>query len=85
MPNLYPGIKPLFPGGRRLACLCLVVFLPAIIATIVPTIVIAQPTISSVAPLRGPVGTPVTISGNNFNATPSSNIVYFGSVRAQVT
>jgi len=27
----------------------------------------------------------VTISGNNFNATPSSNIVYFGSVRAQVT
>ena len=77
MPNLYPGIKPLFSGGHRLVCLGLVAFLP--------TYIFAQPTISSVTPLTGPVGTTVTISGNNFNATPSSNIVYFGAVRAQVT
>ena len=77
MPNLYPGIKPLYPGGQRLVCLCLVAFLPSL--------AFAQPTISSVSPLNGPVGTTVTITGNNFNAATSGNIVYFGSVQAQVT
>ena len=77
MPNLCPGIKPCFPRGRRLVCFGLLAFIPSII--------FAQPTISSVVPLTGPVGTTVTINGNNFNATPASNIVYFGSVRAQVT
>jgi hypothetical protein len=76
MPNLYPGIKPLFSSGQRLACLCLVAILPFIVH--------AQPVISSVTPLSGPVGSSVTITGSNFNSTPSSNVVYFGSARAQV-
>lgn len=77
MPNLYPGIHPLYPSGQRLLCLCLVVLLPGLI--------FAQPTISSVSPLAGPTGSSVTITGSNFNATPASNIVYFGSVMGQVT
>lgn len=77
MPNLYPGILPLVRSGQRLLCLCAVLFFPF------P--VFAQPSISSVAPLSGPVGTPVTISGNNFNPTPSANIVRFGTVAAPVT
>ena len=43
------------------------------------------PTISSFAPVSGPVGATVTIAGNNFNSTPVNNIVYFGAVRAPVT
>jgi hypothetical protein len=85
MPNLYPGIKPLFHGGRRFLCLVPFAFLSTIILGFLPTFIMAQPTISSVAPLTGSVGTSVTISGNNFNPTPSANIVCFGSVRAQVT
>ncbi len=45
----------------------------------------AQPTISSFTPASGPVGTSVTISGTNFDATPANNIVYFGPVQAVVT
>ena len=45
----------------------------------------AQPTINSFAPASGPAGTSVTISGTNFSATPASNIVFFGAVRANVT
>ncbi len=43
------------------------------------------PTISSFSPASGPVGTSVTITGTNFNATPANNIVYFGAVKAQIT
>ena len=43
------------------------------------------PTISLFTPASGVVGTSVTISGTNFNATPANNIVYFGAVRASVT
>ncbi len=46
---------------------------------------LAQPVISSFAPLSGPVGTTVTLTGSNFNATPSNNVVFFGSVMAPVT
>ena len=42
------------------------------------------PMIDSFSPASGPVGTPVTLSGANFSATPSNNIVYFGAVRAMV-
>jgi FG-GAP-like repeat/IPT/TIG domain len=77
MPNLYPGILPLYRSGQRLLCLCFVLLLPHLI--------FAQPAISSFAPLTGPVGTTVTISGSNFNSTPSANIVRFGTVTAQVT
>lgn len=76
MPNLYAGIKPPYRSGQRLLCLCTVFLLPLL--------VFAQPSISTVTPLSGPVGTAVTITGNNFNATPSSNVVRFGSVNAQV-
>src|ERR1044071_6906468 len=43
------------------------------------------PIIDSFTPTSGPIGTPVTINGANFSATASSNIVYFGAVRALVT
>lgn len=46
---------------------------------------IAQPVINSFSPQAGPAGTTVTISGSNFSTTASSNIVYFGAVRATVT
>ncbi|MFN3403987.1 MAG: FG-GAP-like repeat-containing protein [Cytophagaceae bacterium] len=49
------------------------------------TVVVAQPRINGFTPLTGNVGSSVTISGSNFSATAASNIVYFGSVRANVT
>ena len=42
------------------------------------------PVINSFTPASGPIGTIVTIIGNNFNSTPSNNIVFFGAVRATV-
>lgn len=42
------------------------------------------PSITGISPLSGNIGTNVTITGTNFSATPSYNIVYFGSVRANV-
>jgi hypothetical protein len=45
---------------------------------------INPPAITSFAPLTGPIGTTVTISGSGFNATPANNIVYFGVARATV-
>lgn len=43
------------------------------------------PSITSISPLSGDIGTTVTISGANFNTTASNNIVYFGAVKATVT
>lgn len=43
------------------------------------------PTITSFLPTSGPVGTTVTITGTNFGANPSDNIVYFGATKATVT
>lgn len=45
---------------------------------------IGQPVISSFSPASGPVGSTVTVSGSGFDALPANNIVYFGSVRANV-
>jgi hypothetical protein len=45
----------------------------------------AQPAIESFNPESATVGTTVTITGNNFSATETNNIVYFGAVRATVT
>jgi hypothetical protein len=42
------------------------------------------PSIISVTPLNGPVGTTVTITGTAFNTTAANNIVHFGVVRANV-
>jgi len=50
-------------------------------AILLPT----KPTIISVVPSSGPVGTTVTITGTNFSAEPAENIVWFGAVRASVT
>src|SRR5687768_15168145 len=44
----------------------------------------SQPVISSFTPGSGPVGSTVIISGSNFNATASLNIVYFGATKAIV-
>ncbi|HRI80075.1 MAG TPA: FG-GAP-like repeat-containing protein, partial [Cyclobacteriaceae bacterium] len=49
--------------------------------TITVTVKPARPVITSFSPLSGPVGTPVTISGNYFDATPSNNSVYFGAIK----
>ncbi|MBE7169199.1 MAG: VCBS repeat-containing protein [Williamsia sp.] len=43
------------------------------------------PQISTVNPLSSPVGSTVTITGSGFNATPSDNMVLFGTVKALVT
>jgi hypothetical protein len=43
------------------------------------------PLITSFSPASGPIGTTVTISGENFGSTPANNIVFFGAVRAVVT
>jgi hypothetical protein len=43
------------------------------------------PTITSIAPTSGVVGTTVTITGTNFNTTPANNVVLFGATRAIVT
>jgi len=43
------------------------------------------PVISSFNPISGNVGTTVTITGNNFDASPGNNIVYFGGVKATVS
>lgn len=43
------------------------------------------PVITSFTPGAAPLGTQVTISGNNFNTTAANNIVYFGATKATVT
>ncbi len=49
-------------------------------------IAIAQvPVISSFSPLSGNIGSTVTITGSNFDASPANNIVYFGASRAIVS
>ena len=40
--------------------------------------------ISSVAPLKGPAGTLVTITGSGFSSTASENIVFFGNSKGNV-
>jgi FG-GAP-like repeat/IPT/TIG domain/Secretion system C-terminal sorting domain len=55
------------------------------IVLLLPRLVFAQPVITAVSPLSGPVNTTVTITGGNFSASPSHNIVWFGSVKAPVT
>src|ERR1700760_820742 len=77
MPNLYPGIKPSIGSGRTCVLLFTILFLPFL--------VFAQPVITGFTPQSGPVGTTVTISGSNFDATPANNIVFFGSVKATIT
>ncbi|MEO6851499.1 MAG: FG-GAP-like repeat-containing protein, partial [Mucilaginibacter sp.] len=44
-----------------------------------------NPTIASFTPSSGPVGSSVVISGVNFNANITGNIVYFGAAKAVIT
>jgi hypothetical protein len=46
---------------------------------------LAQPTITSFAPVAAPAGSSVTITGSNFSTVNTDNVVYFGSVKAAVT
>jgi hypothetical protein len=55
------------------------------VALLFPLSVFAQPVINSVTPASGPVNTTVTITGSNFSASPTANVVWFGSVRVPVT
>ena len=43
------------------------------------------PVIGSVSPESGPIGTTVTITGNNFNASAAGNVVFFGATKATIS
>ncbi len=43
------------------------------------------PSITYFTPTVGAIGTTVTINGNNFDPTPTNNIVWFGAVKAAIT
>ncbi|MCX6210068.1 MAG: FG-GAP-like repeat-containing protein, partial [Bacteroidetes bacterium] len=45
----------------------------------------APPTITSISPTSGAVGTTVTITGTFFSSTPVNNVVFFGAAKATVT
>jgi hypothetical protein len=49
------------------------------------TLFAQKPTITNFLPTSGVVGTTVTITGTNFNATVAQNVVYFGATKATVT
>ncbi len=67
---------------KHLHAICKSIFALLLLVSLKAT---AQPTISSFAPLSGPVGTNVTVTGTNFNAVAANNIVFFGAVKATVT
>jgi large repetitive protein len=60
-------------------------FFPVLLLLSFSGSVMAQPVISTISPVSGTIGSSVTITGSGFNATPSNNIVWFGSARALVT
>jgi hypothetical protein len=45
----------------------------------------AIPKITSIAPLSGPVGSSVTLTGEFFGATDANNVVYLGGVKCPIT
>lgn len=47
--------------------------------------IFSQPVINSFSPTNGNIGSSVLITGSNFNTTPTSNTVYFGPVKSNVT
>lgn len=60
-------------------------FIALFIIALCSLVVYAQPTITSFNPASGSTGTPVTITGTNFNVTPANNVVFFGAAQATVT
>ena len=61
---------------------CCILF---ILVLAIPFFGIAQPKITAFAPISGPVGASVTITGSNFSSTRENNIVRFGAQLATVT
>lgn len=53
--------------------------------TFLPAPTAAPPAIASFSPNAGAVGATVTITGTNFNTSPSGNLVLFGGVKASVS
>jgi hypothetical protein len=53
--------------------------------TITVTRALPPPTITSFTPISDIVGSTINITGTNFNATATNNVVYFGAVKALVT
>jgi hypothetical protein len=45
----------------------------------------SPPVITGFNPTTGPIGTTVTITGNNFGATATDNSIYFGAVKGSIT
>jgi len=62
----------------------LILFISLLIAVGL-TAINAQPVITSFSPTSGPIGTAVTITGNNFGSATANNIVFFGATKATVT
>ncbi|HEY4205727.1 MAG TPA: FG-GAP-like repeat-containing protein, partial [Puia sp.] len=61
-------------------------YLALIVVSLLSCAVFAQaPVISSFSPTSGVIGTTVTITGANFNASPAGNTVFFGAVKAPVS
>lgn len=52
---------------------------------LVTSIPIVPPTITSFTPTSAPAGSSITITGTDFDALATNNIVYFGTVKAVVT
>lgn len=71
----------LFSGKHQKLCL----FLTFLTLLSFKDLQAQEPTITSFLPASGPIGTSVTITGSNFRATASQNIVFFGATRATVT
>ncbi len=60
-------------------------FLSIIFLTLITSVAVAQPSISTVSTISGNPGATITISGSNFNTTATNNKVYFGATKATVT
>ena len=84
MKILYPFLTTAISAKqlRHLAAMTVILCF----AMLLPVKLFAQaPVISTFSPIKGPVGTPVTITGTGFNTTAANNIVFFGATRATVT
>ena len=73
--QLLSGMKYTFPCSCMYNCICFIICILSIQG------VHAQPIITSFSPISGSIGTTLTITGINFNPTPTNNIIYFGAVK----
>ena len=48
------------------------------------TIIFAQPKITTVSPVAGPLGTTITINGSGFDPVAANDVVYLGPVKAPI-